>query len=312
MKTLASKTNVIAPGGDYPFGSLKDETTPGANDGTPVNRELETDIHQFFEYLRLVGGVTANGLPDNGLNGFQTMQSLWEYLQTYANKHLINTLMGSYTANDVVILYGLGITFPGGLPGNGSYSGGAVFYNNKIYYVGADASVPVAVGETMVFDIKGDLSDGLYNSILLRGDTSGSGIADYDAATVKRYQDWSLRSNVADISATGGTGIVVNSSNIRYKLLGRTMHVDCEISISNTTAPTHINITIPESKSYSGAGFGFQSNVIVDDASGANTLKTSFAALSNLGPTIMKVYVLGLLTNATTTAVYLMMTFEVD
>ena len=49
MKLLQNKTNVVAPDAVYPFGDLKDDT--GSNDGTPADRELVTDIHQFFEKL---------------------------------------------------------------------------------------------------------------------------------------------------------------------------------------------------------------------------------------------------------------------
>ena len=69
MKLLQNKTNVVAPDAVYPFGDLKDDT--GSNDGTPADRELVTDIHQFFEKLFDESGLTANGLPDNVTNGFQ-------------------------------------------------------------------------------------------------------------------------------------------------------------------------------------------------------------------------------------------------
>jgi hypothetical protein len=265
MKSILQKVNVSPSSGTYPFGNIKDETLPGANDGTPIDVDTYADIHQFFEVLRLAANITANGLPDNGTNGFQTLQSLWEYLQAYCNKHLLNTLLGSYTTNDVVVLYGVGVTFPGALPGNGSYSGGAVFYNNKIYYVGADASVPVGVGETMVFDIEGDLTDGLYNSIILRGDTSGSGIADYDATTVKRLTvpptEYTIPIGKITAENAATTPVTVNSVTIaehQYSVSGGVMHFQLRISIVLAAVANVVTLDLSE-VFLSKTGFQFQS-----------------------------------------------------
>ena len=72
MKLLSTKTNVDAPSGTWPFGDLRDDT--GGGDGTPIDKELITDIQQFFERMFSQSGIVANGLPDNQTNGFQ----LWD------------------------------------------------------------------------------------------------------------------------------------------------------------------------------------------------------------------------------------------
>lgn len=71
---LSAKQNVTAPGGDYPYGDIKDND--GTNNGTPVNRAVYADFHQFFARLLDQGGVTANGLPDNSTNTFQYFLAL--------------------------------------------------------------------------------------------------------------------------------------------------------------------------------------------------------------------------------------------
>jgi hypothetical protein len=73
-RTLASKANTVAPGGNYPYGDVKDNS--GANDGTNVNKNLLADLIQFFEKLMADAGVVANALPENGANGFQYAQAL--------------------------------------------------------------------------------------------------------------------------------------------------------------------------------------------------------------------------------------------
>lgn len=74
MRSLKSKTNVVAPTSDYPYARIKDN--PGDGTGTPVNELVYGDIHQFFERLMVKAGIVANGLPDNNYSGFQLEDAL--------------------------------------------------------------------------------------------------------------------------------------------------------------------------------------------------------------------------------------------
>ena len=78
--SINQKANTTAPNSVYPFGDIKDDS--GQNDGTPVNRSVYADFHQFFEKLMNAAGTVANGLPDNADNGFQ----LFEALQSFNNE----------------------------------------------------------------------------------------------------------------------------------------------------------------------------------------------------------------------------------
>ena len=71
---ITDKPNTESPSGDYPFGNIRD--TVGATPGTPVNKLVYADFHQFFAKLMDLGQVTANGLPDNDYSGFQLMEAL--------------------------------------------------------------------------------------------------------------------------------------------------------------------------------------------------------------------------------------------
>jgi hypothetical protein len=73
-RALSGKTNVIAPGGSYPYGRVRNNS--GIGDGTNVNENLLGDLIQFFEKLLADGGVTANGQPENSSDGFQYSQAL--------------------------------------------------------------------------------------------------------------------------------------------------------------------------------------------------------------------------------------------
>lgn len=74
MIRLIDKPNTEAPTADYPFGNIKDKV--GSNPGTPVNKLVYADMHQFFEKLMSEAGVISNGLPESDYAGFQLMTAL--------------------------------------------------------------------------------------------------------------------------------------------------------------------------------------------------------------------------------------------
>jgi hypothetical protein len=78
MRKFSNNSNVDNSDlSNYPDARIKDNT--GALDGTPVNERVYGDVIQFFLKLKRLAGITANDLPDNETNGFQTIQSLKEF-----------------------------------------------------------------------------------------------------------------------------------------------------------------------------------------------------------------------------------------
>ncbi len=71
---LSAKQNVSAPDATYPYGNIKDNS--GLNDGTPVNKAVYADFHQFFARMLNQAGITANGLPENTPNTYQYFLAL--------------------------------------------------------------------------------------------------------------------------------------------------------------------------------------------------------------------------------------------
>lgn len=49
---------------NYPFGSIKDNTSPGANDGTPLAAVWGNDWEGFAQAAMTEAGITPSGLPD--------------------------------------------------------------------------------------------------------------------------------------------------------------------------------------------------------------------------------------------------------
>lgn len=111
-----------------------------------------------------------------------------------------------YTTNDIVILSGCEVT--ANIPGTSEVTAGQIYYNGRIYDVDANASIS-SPSNTLVWSIvesvvAGDpatFSDGnsynfhIIEKFVLSNAVSGSGIADYNGATVK-YKIATKRINI--------------------------------------------------------------------------------------------------------------------
>jgi len=126
-RELASKPNVVAPGGSYPFGRIRDND--GSGNGTPVTEQVYGDIHQFFEKLMNLAGIAFNHLPENQADGFQFISAL-------------NKVIDDRISNSGALLHNpLGIG--GGLNAD-NYPAGSIQYAST-----TDSNVPVA-GEVFI------------------------------------------------------------------------------------------------------------------------------------------------------------------
>lgn len=74
MIKLEDKPNAEAPSVAYPYGNIKDNN--GTGNGTPVNKIVYADFHQFFAKMFAESGLVSNELPDNETNGFQYFEAL--------------------------------------------------------------------------------------------------------------------------------------------------------------------------------------------------------------------------------------------
>lgn len=53
---------------EYPFGEPRNESTPGTNDGTPLDREWVRDVLGFLQGLLDEAGIVPSGTADNAVN----------------------------------------------------------------------------------------------------------------------------------------------------------------------------------------------------------------------------------------------------
>lgn len=81
MRKILDFPNHESTSSDFPYGNVKDNS--GANDGTPVNKLVFSDIFQFFNRLAALASVVANGLPENVTNSFQMITALQTYIGAF-------------------------------------------------------------------------------------------------------------------------------------------------------------------------------------------------------------------------------------
>ena len=54
----------VAPTTAYPLGSIKNDSVPGADDGTPLEKDWGNNIEGFHQALMAEAALTASGTPD--------------------------------------------------------------------------------------------------------------------------------------------------------------------------------------------------------------------------------------------------------
>jgi hypothetical protein len=220
---LANKTRVTPPAPPFPFGNIKD-TTP-SDKGTPVNVETYGDFHQFFAKMADLSGITLNDLPDNDTNSYQYVQAMLNVINQGVGKAFVLSQIGTYTANDLIILFGCAITPT--IPGLSSITAGAIYYNDYIYYV-PSGFVNTAPGETLVYKIDESVTP---KFMFLDNGISGTGIADYNDATVKPLHYFT--NVVTDIFTSASfTSSASDASidTIQAKKIGRLVTLDMSIT----------------------------------------------------------------------------------
>lgn len=86
---ILDKPNTEGISYDYPYGNIKDN--PGDNTGTPVNKLVYADFHQFFAKLMDAAAISYNGLPDNATDGFQYfmafIKNIKDTIDSYSNQY---------------------------------------------------------------------------------------------------------------------------------------------------------------------------------------------------------------------------------
>ena len=150
------------------------------------------------------GIATGKALPLNGARLSFLQDNVEENIS-----NIIKSLIGTYTTNDVIILYGC--VFTGTDPGARTMTSGAIYYNGIVYNVPSasftttGSNIPLwTIVQTQDASDPALMSDGttqdvcdISQFVLTQGLPGGSGvigyISDYNSSTVKNLrEDWIL------------------------------------------------------------------------------------------------------------------------
>lgn len=168
---------------------------------------------------------------------------------------IIQGMLGSYTTNDVIVLYGFSITLT--VSGTvATWTKGAVYYNGEIYQV-SPGTLTKASGAVFLYSISdvrtaAAFSDGNsypwidVRTITITSGTSGSGIADYGATSVKALNAWHTSTSATGATYSGvGTGSI-SGVYIKWIKNGNicTLNYTISANLTGNTSST-FSITIP-------------------------------------------------------------------
>ena len=102
---------------DYPFGSIKNESVPGAKDGTPLDASWGNDMLGFTDALLAEAGITPSGNPDTAIAS-QRLEALKKVTNIYGTVSDVES--GKYKVGKIVTVtdraYGTFKVSSGGIP----------------------------------------------------------------------------------------------------------------------------------------------------------------------------------------------------
>lgn len=220
---------VVAAGGAYPFGDIKDNPS-----GTRINSKSNSDIQQFFQKLLNSAGITANSLADNNTNGYQLTEAMSKVIGNHAAQIVRMIVGGSYDPTKVYILWGC----------ETRADGGYCLYDGELWVIGGNTGVPCGGSSVDVLAFTSPtIYTGGVQALQLVCATSGSGIADF--ADFIYLQDW--QSGTPTFSAVGGGS--VSSTTIvysKFKTVGKTCNYQLLLSPFTITGTVNtINVSLP-------------------------------------------------------------------
>lgn len=225
---------VVAAGGAYPFGDIKDNPS-----GTRINRKSNADIQQFFQKLMNGAGITANSLADNTTNGYQLTEAMSKVIGNHAGQIVVSLIGGTYDPTKVYILWGCATRSDSGF----------CMYDGELYYIQGNAGSPC--GGALV-DIVTIFSPTLYTNgvqtLQIACGTSGSGIANF--ANVIYFGAWNETGLVGSnfTAGVGGSFSVDNADIVYAKYLERNKTITVQVNLeqtSITSSPATLNMAMP-------------------------------------------------------------------
>lgn len=120
--------------GDYPHGSIKNESVPGAKDGTPLDAVWANDYAGFDAALLAAAGLTASGTPDTAL--------VSQRLAALNKLYTTGIIASKYATPDVKIDQSLALQTAWQLAADNNLP----FVVDGVYWVGLNTFNPPTIG----------------------------------------------------------------------------------------------------------------------------------------------------------------------
>lgn len=140
----------------------------------------------------VLGGDGVNDIANKQAKLLANRTSYLKAQLEKSNEHLIRGILGTYTTNDLIVLYGCVISGSG----TKAITEGAIFYNGQVYKVASASGI--TAGPSYIFAIKNSVNP--FEIEFKSGDASTTGfIALWNAATIKQL-----------LSLIGGTSVVTD------------------------------------------------------------------------------------------------------
>lgn len=219
---------VVAAGGAYPFGDIKDNPS-----GTRINRKSNADIQQFFQKLLNSAGITANSLADNDTNGYQLTEAMSKVIGNHAAQIVRMLVGGDYDPTKVYILWGC----------ETRAASGFCMYDGELYYITGNGGSPCGGGsvDVLTFYSPTLYTDGVQ-ALQLVCAASGSGIANFsDFVYLSKWRE--AGSTFTWGSGGSGTIDLADVSYDKFYRMGSTLHYTLQIGNATvTSSPTYLEV----------------------------------------------------------------------
>jgi len=203
---------------DYPYGSIKNESVPGAKDGTPLDASWGNDMLGFTDALLDEAGITHNGLPDT----VQSSQRL-EAVKTVVSKVTTNNLSQSYTFKTVSDFQSSDIAFPIGKQVRllDRYSSYTVISGTGTAN-GFDIIANATTNQSLVFN---DVNGGLINvrQMGVVGDSTDGTDGTDDTEALRHALTYPRVRGLRDLKVRTTQPITI-SNECQFKLMGMTIY----------------------------------------------------------------------------------------
>ena len=106
--------DAVAPTTAYPLGSIKNDSVPGADDGTPLEKDWGNNVEGFHQALMADAALTASGSPDTAVAS-QLLEAVKIVAASVVKTQMASVFypVGTYYGNDTdptnpAILFGFG------------------------------------------------------------------------------------------------------------------------------------------------------------------------------------------------------------